>query len=138
MTTATEGDPHGTFGSRHFAVAMSSIALIALFTTLSRYGDAEGFVHASRLWQGDRFVWMEALKCFAGFQFGMVMYWLALWKLSGHGVVAVEIQTLFWFAATIVGVAVLSGRILRWPVIDQAVAAAVLAGISWLVCRGVR
>ena len=66
----------------------------------------------------------------------MVMYWLALWNLSGHGVVAVKIQTLFWFAATIVGVALLSGRILRWPAIDQAVAPAVLAGISWLVCRG--
>lgn len=135
---AMEGNIDVVGGNRHIAVAMSSIALIALFTTLSGFGDAEGFVHASRVWQDGRFVWMEALKCFAGFQFGMLMYWLALWKLSGHGVVAVEIQTLFWFAATIVGVAVLSGRVLRWPLIDQAVAASVLVGITWLVCRGVR
>jgi hypothetical protein len=115
---------------------LSSVALIAVFTMLSGLGDAEGFIHASKVWQNGRFVWPEALKCIAGFQFGMLMYWAALWKLSSHGVVAVEIQTLFWFAATIIGVAVLSGRIAGWPSVDQAVAAAVLAGIGWLVYRG--
>jgi len=33
----------------------------------------------------------------------MLMYWLALWKLDGTGIRVVEIQTLFWFVATIVG-----------------------------------
>lgn len=123
----------------HFAaVLVVSIALIALFTTLSGLGDAEGFIHAGKVWQGDRFIWSEALKSMAGFQFGMLMYWLALWKLNSHGVVSVEIQTLFWFSATIVGVALLSGRVLRWPLIDQAVAAAVLTGVGWLLFRGVR
>jgi len=117
---------------------MNSVVLIAVFTVLSGLGDAEGFIHASKVWQEGRFVWREALKCIAGFQFGMVMYWLALWKLSDHGVVAVEIQTLFWFAATIVGIAVLSGRLVSWPAIDQAVAAAVLLGIGWLLYRGAR
>ncbi len=115
---------------------MSSIALIAVFTVLSGFGDAEGFIHASKVWQNGRFVWREALLCIAGFQVGMLMYWLALWKLSSHGVVAVEIQTLFWFVATIIGVAVLSGRIASWPLIDQAVALALLAGIGWLIYRG--
>jgi hypothetical protein len=138
LKTVTEIDRDVACANRQIAVVMSSIALIALFTTLSGFGDAEGFVHASRVWQDGRFVWMEALKCIAGFQFGMVMYWLALWKLSSHGIVAVEIQTLFWFSATIIGVALLSGRILRWPVIDQLVAATVLAGIGWLMCRGAR
>jgi hypothetical protein len=115
---------------------MSSVALIAFFTALSGFGDAEGFIHASKVWQNGRFVWREALLCIAGFQFGMLMYWLALWKLSGHGIVAVEIQTLFWFVATIVGVALLNGRIISWPAIDQAVAVAVLAGVGWLLYRG--
>ncbi len=117
---------------------MSGALLIALFTLLSGFGDAEGFIHASKVWQNGRFVWLEALKCIAGFQFGTLMYWLALWKLNGYGVVAVEIQTLFWFAATIIGIAVLSGRLVNWPVIDQAVAAGVLAGIGWLLYRGVQ
>ena len=138
MKATTETDRDVAYGNRQVAVMLSSIALIALFTTLSAYGDAEGFVHASRVWQNGRFVWIEALKCLAGFQFGMVMYLLALWKLSTYGVVAVETQTLFWFAATIIGVALLSGRVLRWPVIDQAVAVTVLAGIGWLMCRGAR
>ena len=135
---AMEGDIHAACGNRQGAVAMSSIALIMLFTILSGLGDAEGFVHASKVWQDGRFVWSEALKCFFGFQFGMLMYWLALWKLSSHGIVAVEIQTLFWFTATIVGIAIISGRILRWPGIDQVVARCVLAGIGWLMCRGAR
>ena len=115
---------------------MKTVVLIALFTALAGLGDAKGFIHASRVWQGGSFVWIEALKCVAGFQFGMLMYWLALWKLSGSGVTAVEIQTLFWFVATIVGVAVLSGRLLSWPAIDQIVAVCILTGMGWLLYRG--
>jgi hypothetical protein len=117
---------------------LGSCALIVMFTALSGLGDAEGFIHASRVWQNGRFVWIEAFKCIVGFQFGMFMYWLALWKLTEYGVVAAEVQTLFWFSATIVGVALLSGRILEWPRVDQLVAVGVLAGIGWLVYRGAR
>jgi hypothetical protein len=117
---------------------VATVILIGIFTVLSGLGDAEGFIHASKVWQDGRFVWIEAVKCIAGFQFGMVMYWAALWKLGEIGVVAVEIQTLFWFVATIVGVALLSGRILRWPALDQGVALCVLAGIGWLMYRGAR
>jgi hypothetical protein len=139
MNTAMEGGTRvAQFGDRRVAAMSGSIALIALFTALSGLGDAEGFIHASKVWQEGRFVWMEALKCLAGFTFGMLMYWIALWKLSSHGVVAVEIQTLFWFAATIIGIALLNGRILRWPVIDQSVAVVVLAGVGWLLYRGAR
>ena len=138
MNTTMEGDTHVASGNRRVAAMTGSIAFIVMFTVLSGLGDAEGFIHASKVWQDGRFVWSEALKCFAGFQFGMLMYWLALWKLSSHGVVAVEVQTLFWFAATIIGVALLSGRILRWPAIDKAVAVTVLTGIGWLLCRGGR
>jgi hypothetical protein len=115
---------------------LKTALLIAIFTALAGFGDAKGFIHASRVWQDGSFVWMEALKCVAGFQFGMLMYWLALWKLDGTGIRAVEIQTLFWFVATIVGVAVLSGRMLHWPAIDQVVAVFVLTGMGWLLYRG--
>jgi hypothetical protein len=115
---------------------MRSVILIAVFTALAGLGDAKGFIHASRVWQDGTFVWIEAWKCTAAFLFGMLMYWLALWKLAGHGVVAVEIQTLFWFVATIVGVGLLSGRITHWPFIDQAVAVCILTGIGWLLYRG--
>jgi hypothetical protein len=117
---------------------MGDLILIGVFTLLSGLGDAEGFIHAGRIWQNDNFVSLEALKSAAGFLFGMVMYWLAVSKLGEHGVVAVEVQTLFWFAATIVGVALLSGKLLRWPPIDQVVAVGVLAGVGWLMYRAAR
>jgi hypothetical protein len=116
---------------------LTSVLLIVAFTLLSGLGDAAGFICASRVWSDGRFVWVEALKCIAGFQFGMLMYWLALWKLSAHGIVAVEIQTLFWFVITIVGVALLNGRVFAWPAVDQAVAGCVLMGVAWLMYRGV-
>ena len=115
-----------------------TLVLIGIFTLLSALGDAEGFVHASKVWQDGRFVWSEAVKSALGFQFGVVMYWLALSKLSSIGVVQVELQTMFWFVATIIGVALISGRILRWPAIDQFVAVGVLVGVGWLLSRAGR
>jgi hypothetical protein len=49
--------------------------------------------------------------------------------------VATEAQTLVWFAATIIGVAILSGQFLRWQLLDQSIAVVVLAGIAWLLAR---
>jgi hypothetical protein len=115
---------------------VQSVLLIVAFTVLSGLGDAAGFVCASRIWSEGRFMWVEAVKCLAGFQFGMLMYWLALWKLSEHGIVSAEIQTLFWFVVTIIGVALLSGRVLSWAPLDQIVAGAVLMGVFFLMYRG--
>ena len=69
---------------------MASIALIVLFTLLSGVGDALGFLHAGRVWQDGRFVWMEAFKSACGFQIGVAMYWLAVHFLSARGVHAVK------------------------------------------------
>ena len=115
---------------------LQSVLLIATFTILSGLCDGAGFVYASRVWSEGRFVWIEAFKCIAAFQFGMVMYWLALWKLTQHGVESAELQTLFWFVVTIIGVALLSGRVFAWSAIDQAVAGAVLMGVFFLMYRG--
>jgi len=115
---------------------LQSVLLIATFTMLSGLGDAAGFVFASRIWSEGRFVGVEAAKCLAGFQFGMLMYWVALWKLSEHGIDSAELQTMFWFVVTIIGVALLSGRVFAWAPLDQAVAGAVLMGVFFLMYRG--
>jgi hypothetical protein len=114
---------------------MVSLLTVVVLTLLCGLGDALGFVYAGRVWQGDRFVWAVALKSALGFQLGVTTYWLALRELTRLGVVAVEAQTLIWFAATIVGVAAFSGKALRWPPGDQAVALLVLAGVAWLLVR---
>jgi hypothetical protein len=117
---------------------MTSVFLIALLTVLSGLGDAQGFIHAGKVWQGGHIDWSHALKSAAGFQFGVIAYWFALRLLAEHGVVAVEVQTLFWFGATIIGIALLSGQVLRWPAVDQIAAGAVLVGIAWLLYRTAR
>ena len=89
----------------------------------------------SKTWQDGHFVWVEGAKSALGFQFGVIMYLLALRELTQFGVVAAETQTLVWFDATIIGVAALSGQLLRWHAADQLVAVAVLAGIGWLLIR---
>lgn len=110
--------------------------LILLGATLAcGAADALGFVHAARVWQAGQFVWREALISAVSFQVGVAMYWIALRTLGAWGVVATEAQTLVWFAATIIGVAILSGQFLRWQALDQAVAVAVLGGIAWLLAR---
>jgi hypothetical protein len=115
---------------------VQSVLLIATFTMLSGLGDAAGFVFASRIWSEGRFVGVEAAKCLAGFQFGMLMYWVALWKLSEHGIDSAELQTMFWFVVTIIGVALLSGRVFAWAPLDQVVAGAVVMGVFFLMYRG--
>jgi hypothetical protein len=114
---------------------MTSLLLVIVWTLLCGIGDALGFIHAGRVWQQGRFVGAEALKSALGFQFGVVMYWLALRELMAYGIVATETQTLVWFGATIIGVAALSGELLRWHPADQAVAIVVLLGIGWLLFR---
>jgi hypothetical protein len=115
---------------------VQSVLVIATFTVLSGLGDAAGFVFASRIWSEGRFAGVEAAKCLAAFQFGMLMYWVALWKLSEHGIDSAELQTMFWFVVTIIGVALLSGRVFAWAPLDQAVAGAVLLGVFFLMYRG--
>jgi hypothetical protein len=114
---------------------MKTALWVILFTLLSGFGDALGFVHAGRVWQSGMFTSSEAVKSALGFMFGIAMYWLALKQLTAHGVVSVELQTIFWFGATIIGVGVLSGQVLQWQLPDQLIAACVLAGIAWLLLR---
>lgn len=97
--------------------------------------DALGFVYAGRIWHGGGFDWRSAVVSGLCFQFGVAMYWIALRTLTGWGVASTEAQTLVWFAATIIGVAILSGQFVRWQTLDQGVALAVLAGLAWLLVR---
>lgn len=110
-------------------------AIICVLTLLSGLADARGFVHAARLWQGSTFVWPEACKSGLGFAIGITCYWLSLRWLKQAGVVTPELQTVVWFAVTIIGVAFASGRFLRWHLLDQVIAAIVLSGMGWLLFR---
>lgn len=109
--------------------------LIVATALLSGLGDSQGFVHSANVWQSGKFVVVECVKSAAGFAVGIGSYWLCIRYLKACGILAPETQTLLWFAATMIGVALASGECLRWRVSDQAVAMAVLLGLGWLVCR---
>ena len=51
------------------------------------------------------------------------------------GVTSAEVQTAVWFAMTIIGVVIFSGRFFSWPRLEQIVAALVLVGLGWLLVR---
>jgi hypothetical protein len=114
---------------------LTTIALLIALTAMCGLGDSLGFIHSGRVWRAGEFQWPEALKAAAAFQFGEVMYWLVLRDLAKYGVACAESQTLFWFGTTIIGVALMSGQLMRWNAADQIVAVAVLIGIAWLLYR---
>ena len=97
--------------------------------------DSLAFSYSANVWQGGRLVWAQVSKAAASFALGITMYWGAIRYLGEAGVVHAEIQTLLWFTVTIIGVTVLGGRFIHWPVLDQIVATNVLVSLGWLITR---
>lgn len=115
---------------------VKSIALILAMTLLSGIADARGFIHADRIWGADGHMrWAELGKSALGFIIGIALYWRCLKHVKQLGILSPEVQTIVWFSVTIIGVAVISGRAFRLPLVDQAVALVVLAGVGWLMFR---
>lgn len=109
--------------------------LIAAFTVGAGVLDSLAFTYSASMWQGGRLVWAQASKAAVSFALGIAMYWGAIRYLGEAGVVLPEIQTLIWFAVTIIGVTILGGRFIHWPLLDQVVAANVLVSLGWLITR---
>jgi hypothetical protein len=115
---------------------IKSLALIVGITLFSGIADAQGFIHASKIWHEGKLVWGELGKSASGFVLGIASYWLSLRYMRQLGVVTPELQTLTWFAVTLTGVALVSGKIFKWPLVDQMVALVVLLGVAFLLSRG--
>ncbi|MBN1285579.1 MAG: hypothetical protein JXB47_09285 [Anaerolineae bacterium] len=109
--------------------------LVIALTVVSGYGDAQGFLHAARVWAGGQFIWREAAASGLGFAFGIITYWFAIRFMHDLGITAPEVQTLGWFAVTMIGVALFSGEFFKWEMTDRMIGAAVLTGIVWLMFR---
>jgi hypothetical protein len=113
------------------------LLIITVISVLSGLADSQGFIHASKIWVNNKWVWNEVGKSALGFAVGITLYWIVLKYMHAAGIVAPEIQTLIWFSITILGVALISRSFFRWQTIDQIVGVAVLAGVGWLlVCTG--
>lgn len=111
------------------------VILLIVLTLISGLADAQGFVHASNIWQGGKLIGPEVFKSAFGFAGGIATYWLCIRFLQDIRIVSPEMQTLGWFTATIIGIALFSGKFLQWHTIDQIVGIAVLCGVAWLLFR---
>jgi hypothetical protein len=114
---------------RHVLIGTACVGL----TLVSGVGDTYGFVHATGAWRGGALVVSELARSAIGFAVGIATYWLVVRYLAELGVRSTTLQTLGWFAVTIVGVAVVSGDVARWSPINQVIAGAVVAGVGWLL-----
>jgi hypothetical protein len=111
------------------------ILLIAGLTLVSGFSDSQGFLHAARMWHNGDLVWAEVGKAALGWGIGILLYCFSLKYMIELRIVAPEIQTILWFGATLIGVALASGRFFAWSLIDQVVAVGVLGGLGWLLFR---
>jgi len=114
---------------------MGLIVLLIALTLLSGVADAQGFVHASQVWLNGKLVWPEVMKSAVGFVGGIVAYWMCIRLLQELSIFSPEMQTLGWFTATILGVALFSGKFVQWPIVNQLIGIAVLFGLTWLLVR---
>jgi hypothetical protein len=112
-----------------------ALLIVIALTVLSGFGDSQGFLHSAKVWQDGRIVWPEVAYSAAGFGFGISVYWVSIRFYQRLGISFAETQTIFWFAVTIIGVAVLSGKFIQWQRLEQLVAVGVLAGVGWLLFR---
>jgi hypothetical protein len=109
--------------------------LILLLLALSGFADSYGFFYASKIWQDGLLSWSALGKSALGWAVGISLYVVSLRPMASVGVTSAEVQTTVWFAMTIIGVVVFSGRFLHWPRLDQAIGVAVVVALGWLLAR---
>lgn len=104
-------------------------------TLITGVCDAYGFVHASRAWRDGNFVAREAILAVSLFMVGILTYIAVIRNLHNLGITSPEIQTLGWFATTIIGIAVIERSIFSWAYSDKAMAVVAIISVGWLVVR---
>jgi hypothetical protein len=111
------------------------VFLIIVITLVSGLADSWGFIHSAKIWQAGQLLWQELGKAALGFGVGISLYWFMLKYMTQLGIVAPEIQAIFWFGVTLIGTAIISSAFLQWQWTEQVVAIGVLLGIGWLIVR---
>ncbi len=109
--------------------------IVFVLIVLSGFADSLGFVYASKIWDKDALSWINVGKSAMGWGIGISLYVVSLRYMARMGVTSAEVQTIVWFAMTIIGVVIFSGKFFTWPRLEQGVAVLVLVGLSWLLAR---
>jgi len=116
-------------------MTLALLLLILVLLALSGLADSLGFFYAAKIWQSGALSWTNLVKSGLGWAVGISLYVIALRPMSTAGVTSAEMQTAIWFAMTIIGVVVLSGRFFAWQRLDQAVAVLAVLALGWLLVR---
>lgn len=113
----------------------SAVIVIALFvaTALSAYFDAKGFVYASQSWKNGSLIASTSLLSLVNFTAGVTIYIVSIGFQQRLGVQSAAVQSIFWFAMTVIGIALLDGTISQWTLTQRMVGVVVSAGIGWLL-----
>lgn len=111
---------------------LTVLALIAM-TAASAFFDAKGFVYASQAWRDGTLVPATALLSLVNFVGGVTLYVLSIGFSQRLGVQSAAVQSIFWFAMTVVGIALMDGTIAQWTTVQRTVGAIVTIGIGWLL-----
>ncbi|MCB0161533.1 MAG: hypothetical protein KDD83_25530, partial [Caldilineaceae bacterium] len=82
-----------------------SLFVIVILTVITGFTDARGFVHVAAMWDGSTFVPGAAAKAVGYFAVGIPAYMATIYFLRRHGLAVAELQVMFWFLITVVGVA---------------------------------
>jgi hypothetical protein len=112
-----------------------AVTLFIALTALTGYADSQGFVHASRVWDGSHLVWREAIVSGLAFMLGVVAYLLVVRFVAELGVRSAVLQTMGWFAVTIAAVVITDSTYERWTLLDTTTAVVVVAGLGLLLYR---
>ena len=108
-------------------------ATILLLTALSAFFDAKGFVYASQSWKAGSLIIGTSLLALVYFVLGVTLYIASIGFQQRLGVHSAALQSIFWFAMTVVGIALLDGSIAQWSAAERVVGAGVSVGIGWLL-----
>ncbi len=111
------------------------LSCLIVLTLCSGVFDAQGFIYASQSWKDGVLVKTAAVKSIGYFFVGMTLYLVSLRFQQQVRVISPELQSLFWFSVTLVGVAIINGKFVQWSSLDRLVAILILCGIGWLLAR---
>ena len=109
--------------------------LIIILTFVSGYADALGFNYANLAWTKDGVEKINIAKSLFFFGIGIGTYICLIPFLKKFGISSPVLQTLGWFGCVIIVLAIVDGKIFKWPLLDQIIATMVFVGIAWLMYR---
>ena len=105
-------------------------------TLASALVDSQAIVAASRAWHEGRLVLSAAGASAAWFFVGFFVYIAAMRFLAASGLTEATLQVLCWFGATILGVALVSGDLFRWPAPRVVAASVAVLALAYVLIDG--